>query len=327
MKQWQRIIAVCAASIGLGLLVSATPALAADAAKDVVLTGDAKCTRCHDEADGPQLLAIGKTRHGVRADSRTPTCTSCHGESEKHLGHKGSDKPPKPDRTFGKNSATSAEDRSAACMTCHKNDPKRQHWTGSKHAGQDLACSSCHQVHTAQDKVRGRTTQTEVCYTCHKEQRAQANRISHHPINEGKVICSDCHNTHGSTGPTLLIKNTLNATCYTCHAEKRGPLLWEHAPVTDDCGSCHTPHGSTNTPLLKARIPFLCQECHVNEHASSLVLSGSVLSGGAVATTLGQQQPGDIGAGLSAFTNGRSCLNCHVQVHGSNHPAGSKFNR
>jgi DmsE family decaheme c-type cytochrome len=188
-----------------------------------------------------------------------------------------------------------------------------------------MACTSCHQVHAQQDKVRVRTTQAEVCFTCHKEQRAQANRISHHPTKEGKVVCSDCHNSHGSTGPKLLVKQTLNATCYTCHAEKRGPLLWEHSPVTDDCGNCHTPHGSTNTPLLKARPPYLCQECHTNEHASSLRMTGSTMTQGLVTTNLGQQVPG--GINVSAFNTGRSCLNCHVQVHGSNHPAGSKFNR
>ena len=47
--------------------------------KDIVLRGDAKCTRCHSVEDNPDLFAIGKTRHGTVADGRTPTCTSCHG--------------------------------------------------------------------------------------------------------------------------------------------------------------------------------------------------------------------------------------------------------
>jgi len=57
----------------------------AEARKDVVLRGDAKCTRCHDENDDYPVLAIGKTRHGTMADARTPSCTSCHGESENHV--------------------------------------------------------------------------------------------------------------------------------------------------------------------------------------------------------------------------------------------------
>jgi len=55
-----------------------------------------------------------------------------------------------------------------------------------------------HQVHTQHDKVRDKQTQPEVCFACHKEQRAQVNRPSHHPIKEGKVACSDCHNPHGT---------------------------------------------------------------------------------------------------------------------------------
>ena len=54
----------------------------AAAAKDAVLRGDAKCTACH--AYSEKVMAIGKTRHGVNADGRTPTCTSCHGDS---IGH------------------------------------------------------------------------------------------------------------------------------------------------------------------------------------------------------------------------------------------------
>ena len=38
----------------------------------------------------------------------------------------------------------------------------------------------------------------------------------------------------------------LNDTCYDCHAEFRGPYLWEHAPVPEDCSNCHDPHGSNH---------------------------------------------------------------------------------
>lgn len=311
-------------NMGAALAADAPKADAKPAAKDLVLKGDAKCTSCHDEADAPGVLHIGKTRHGVKADGRTPTCTDCHGDSAAHLGYKGSAKPPKPDRYFGKNTTTPAEARNDACLSCHKGD-KRGHWEGSKHAGQDMACTSCHQMHTDNDRVLKKSTQPEVCFTCHKNQRAEIHKISNHPLDAAKMTCSDCHNPHGSAGPKLLIKDTLNATCYTCHAEKRGPLLWEHSPVTDDCSNCHTPHGSNNPTLLKARAPYLCQQCHTNEHASSLRMTGATMSTGAVTTVLGQQVAG--GIGVSAFNTGRSCLNCHVQVHGSNHPAGSKFNR
>lgn len=195
--------------------------------KDLVLKGDAKCTACHDEADAPGLLAIGKTRHGTLADSRTPTCTSCHGASEAHLLNAQDTKiRPKPERTFsgqlapgsipsedrvdhyfgiqGKRTDTPVNERNGACLECHQKDAKRSHWEGSTHQARDVACTNCHKVHTSKDVVRDKRTQTELCFTCHKEQRAQVNKPSHHPILEGKMACSDCHNVHGSVGPKLM---------------------------------------------------------------------------------------------------------------------------
>ena len=162
--------------------------------KDMVLKGDAKCTRCHDETDDYPVLSIAKTEHGTLADGRTPTCTSCHGESQAHLDNPGgkADRP-EPDRVFGKKSATPIEARNAACLTCHRTDAARSHWDGSKHQTADVACTSCHRIHTEHDKVRDKRTQPEVCFTCHKEQRSQIDRPSHHPIPEGKMTCSDCH--------------------------------------------------------------------------------------------------------------------------------------
>jgi DmsE family decaheme c-type cytochrome len=294
------------------------------ARKDLVLKGDARCTRCHDASDDYPVLSIGQTRHGVQADSRTPTCTSCHGESENHVNKPADAKErPKPDRVFGKKSPTPVEARNDACLACHTSG-KRMHWAGSQHATRDLACASCHQIHTPNDRVLSKATQPEVCFTCHKPERAQIHRISTHPILVGKVACTDCHNPHGSTGPKLLVKNTVNETCYTCHAEKRGPYLWEHSPVVDDCTNCHTPHGSNTTPLLKARVPWLCQECHSGDHGAA-VNSGSNLPGG-ISTTVNGLQP--LGAlNPRAQLNARACLNCHVLVHGSNSPQGGKFQR
>ena len=298
-----------------------------EAAKDIVLRGDAKCTTCHDEADAPQLLAIGKTRHGTNADKGTPECTSCHGDSEKHLQHKGSDKPPKPDRTFGKNTMTPASERSGTCLTCHKKDPTRSHWAGSAHETKDVACSSCHQVHVAKDKTRDKQTQTEVCFSCHKEQRAMFNRPSRHPIQEGKVSCSDCHNPHGSVGAKLMKRNNTNETCYQCHMEKRGPFVHNHEPVGEDCGNCHNPHGTTAENMLKVRVPFLCHTCHTPHGGFIPSLAGAQSAGNLTARrtitppSAVSSNTGGLGKSYENVTQGRACMNCHTQVHGSNNPA------
>jgi len=324
MGSFRKILQVLAAGAGIILLSNAFDAGAAEPKKDLVLRGDAKCTRCHDEGDDYPVLAIGQTRHGVKADGRTPSCTSCHGESDRHA-NKPSDvnERPKPDVTFRGKDKSVAEAQNHQCFACHETG-KRLHWAGSKHQTEDLACTNCHAVHTPHDKVLTKATQPEVCFNCHKTERGQVNRISHHPVMEGKVVCSDCHNPHGSTGPKLLVKDSVNDTCYTCHAEKRGPFLWEHAPVTDDCTNCHTPHGSNNSPLLKARAPWLCQECHSGDHAKN-IYSGANLPGGNVVTINGQQ--GLANQSPPAQLSARACMNCHVLVHGSNHPAGAKFQR
>ncbi|MFO7542994.1 MAG: cytochrome c3 family protein, partial [Thiobacillus sp.] len=184
---------------------------------DTVLRGDAKCTACHDGEDkfGPKVLSIGKTKHGTAADGRTPTCTSCHGESEAHL--KGGNKAgkPKPDRVFNKTTPAAIQDE--ACTTCHKGG-NHIFWESSAHKTRGVACVSCHDIHNnGHDKARDKKTQTEVCFGCHKEQRAQLNRPSHHPVLEGKMACSDCHNPHGSAGPKQLKKDSVNETCYMCH--------------------------------------------------------------------------------------------------------------
>ena len=330
------MVALQAAALGTALLGSAVyaadtakpaPVLASTTAKDLILKGDAKCTACHDEADGPGVLAIGKTKHGTVADSRNPTCTSCHGDSADHLGYKGKDKPPKPDRTFSKNSKTAPLAKNEACLTCHQKDSKRHLWAGSAHEANDVACSSCHSVHAQHDKVRDKRTQPEVCYTCHKEQRAQFNKQSHHPTPEGKVSCSDCHNAHGSAGPKLMKRDSVVETCYTCHMEKRGPFVHNHRPVSDDCSNCHNPHGTVADSLLKARAPMVCYQCHSGHGTPGIAGIAPGIFGGGAAPTTAQALLGASGNSAKANSNieqARGCLNCHTEIHGSNNPNGGQ---
>ncbi|HEY5720682.1 MAG TPA: cytochrome c3 family protein, partial [Gammaproteobacteria bacterium] len=189
---------------------------------DLALTGDNVCTRCHDDADNPRLMTIGRTKHGTRADARTPTCTSCHGESVAHRENPdGTDIRPKPERLFKKNNATSSNaDKNEPCLSCHKGG-QQMHWAGSIHDARDVACVSCHKVHTDHDPVMAKTTQPEVCFACHKDKRAQISKPYRHPILEGLMACSDCHNTHGTAGPKLMKRDSITDTCYQCHMEKR----------------------------------------------------------------------------------------------------------
>jgi len=319
------------AALAMALIGNAAQAGQGSAAAAAnALKQDAACTRCHDEGETKPLLSIYQTKHGVKADERTPTCQSCHGKSEQHIAGGaavGEATRPAPDINF--KTKTTVTPGSAphtlaqACVACHKGG-QRTHWDSSAHESRDVVCSNCHSVHVKRDAVLSKATQPEVCFGCHKSERAQTHKLSSHPLGEGKMSCSDCHNPHGTVGPKLLTKNSVTDTCYTCHAEKRGPFLWEHQPVSEDCSTCHTPHGSSTAPLLKQRTPWLCQDCHTGDHAAQ-VNSGANLAGGAVTTVNGNFPLAN--APARAQLGARNCLNCHVMVHGSNHPGGAKYFR
>lgn len=317
---------------------------------DRSLKGAALCTSCHDQDDLPDMsdtlhapvdakkpppmaaaaLALSSRAMGDIENSRAPTCAGCHGESDAHsFKPEGAKDLPKPDFTYGKKpgkiSTLPPAERSRVCQTCHDRDPKRAFWVGSQHQAADIACDTCHQVHSSRDKVlSSRKNQAESCYSCHKDLRNQVNRPSHHPIPEGKMTCSDCHNVHGSNSDKLAKRNTMNDTCFTCHAEKRGPFVHQHEPVAADCSNCHNSHGSTVPGMLKARAPMLCQQCHTPH------VTGGVGAVGGQRGVYGLAAPGQTAPLITGVTGGknvvnlwqgRSCMNCHTQVHGSNNPS------
>ena len=266
--------------------------------------GADSCLSCHGGDD--QVLALFSGVHGSLERSDTPMaklqCETCHGPRGRHKGTN------EPMITFGEQGNVSGELQNTVCLSCHQDDT-RMHWKDSLHADEDIACASCHNIHTGSDPVLSRAKQVEICTDCHTEQKVAINKHSAHPLatatSVGEMVCTDCHATHGSMTDSSLKETSLNDTCYQCHAEKRGPLLWEHEPVTEDCTTCHNPHGSVNDHLLEQRAPLLCQNCHANDDHSSRAY----------------------GDDNSAFTSGQSCLNCHSQIHGSNHPSGSALQR
>jgi DmsE family decaheme c-type cytochrome len=264
------------------------------------------CVGCHDEEYQPPIFPIFKSKHGVLTDPRAPfadkQCEACHGPGSEHL--KAKKKRGGSIINFGKNAWTPAKEQNEKCLACHQTH-QRIEWKGSTHEFNGLACASCHQVHVAKDPILDRTEQTRLCVSCHKSKLAKLYQVSRHPVREGQMACSECHNVHGEDGAGLLVKTMLREKCTSCHADKRGPFLWEHAPVAEDCTLCHDPHGSNQPALLKKRVPLLCQECHSPAGHPSVRYDGNKLVGG------------------SMFLQVKGCLNCHNAIHGSNHPSGA----
>ncbi len=276
--------------------------------------GEDVCRGCHDvEArQWDQTLHAKIFHQGPRSALQRRGCEACHGPGSAHA-----QEPARRDAvvSFTRDGGTSVERQNEMCMECHAGG-SRLHWSGSLHEQQQLACSDCHNLMTltSAGALQRESSVSQTCLTCHPEQRIEFNKRSHMPLFEGKIGCSDCHEPHGSITDPLIRGDDVNQLCYGCHAEKRGPFLWEHAPVRDNCLSCHSSHGSNHNDLLQAKIPFLCQECHaqtgVFEHVNAL-MSRTNLS---------------FDARDERLTN-RGCLNCHVQIHGSNHPSGARFHR
>lgn len=158
------------------------------------------------------------------------------------------------------------------------------------------------------ETVYNRSNEPYLCFTCHKAQQVQSKMPSHHPIIEGKMKCSDCHNPHG--GPSGMLRGeSVNETCFRCHAEKVGPFVFDHPPVSEDCTICHKPHGSVQNNLLAQSEPFLCLRCHAGPHSRRSSNTG----------------PNALSNPVEFATYYTECTDCHSMAHGSDEHAPLHF--
>lgn len=291
------------------ILLSVLPGSAlAEGEAEYTSKGADNCLMCH-RSDKWGVMPIFNTKHGSLTDPNAPftnlQCESCHGPSAAHMKAKKKAENP-PMVSFGKGSHETASEQNEACLSCHVGH-NTMGWMGSAHESADVTCVSCHDIHSDSDPVLDPMGQQEVCFQCHQGTRSDTLKAHGHPLRFGSMSCSDCHNVHDGNNDFLLTEDNVNDTCYTCHAEKRGPYLWEHAPVTDDCTLCHKPHGSNHPASLTKRPPLLCQQCHSAAGHPGVAYTGDDLETGS----------------QDRFMLSRSCMSCHSQVHGSNHPSGS----
>ena len=276
---------------------------AAPAAQQAGYAGEDTCLTCHED----MKKGYHGSPHARTQDPRTPAanqgCESCHGPGQAHVEAGG-------DKTKIKQlTKISAREVNDTCMTCH-NRSEHNEWSGGKHDARNLSCVTCHSIHDAKsEKAQLKTErQIETCAQCHQNQVNKVHRSAHMPVREGKLECSSCHNPHGSQNVKMLREgNSVAESCATCHAEKRGPFLFEHAVGRENCVTCHDPHGSNNDRMLVAKVPMLCQRCHIHSRHPATIYDSTQVTN------------------KSNRVVGRGCLNCHSQVHGSNHPTSGKY--
>lgn len=281
---------------------------------DYTEQGADACVVCHGPDMPLSAVDIFATQHGARGDDRSPMaglqCEACHGPGQAHASAQSAGEAELPPVVFGRDSATPVEEQNQSCLGCHESG-SRDAWHFTAHADAGVGCADCHRIHQAEDPVFDAMGQQDVCFQCHQQRRADTFRPSSHPLRFGAMRCTDCHDPHDGDNDHLLVEATVNDTCYGCHAEKRGPYLWEHAPVPEDCTICHRPHGSNHPALLERRPPLLCQQCHSPAGHPSLAYTADGIED-------------DF---RNRFMLARGCLNCHSQVHGSNHPSGATLHR
>ena len=326
--RWRWGILALVALVGLGAAF-AVQAGAADAPKvpGATYVGSQQCVGCHEDV----AKKMEKSLHGKllgtklsRGALQAQGCEGCHGAGSKHM-----EDPANPafNLRFGKKSPLSPADQNAVCLQCHSRG-KQILWAGSPHEARDVTCVTCHATH-APHTEKGQiklvkaerydsraqllvTAEYDLCGQCHQVKAMQFQRSSHMPTGArgegGKITCGSCHNPHGTTAEKLVKGVSINETCLSCHAAKRGPFLWEHAPVLENCLNCHQAHGSNLNVLLKVQMPRLCQQCHSNSGHNNRPYT----------------PPGIV---PSTRVYNRSCVNCHASVHGSNHPSGRDLTR
>ncbi len=225
------------------------------------------------------------------------------------------------------------ETRQELCLQCHGNGAPVMAWHSSTHSLEGVACTDCHNPHPCsnvpqfvnihhthirrRDRRQMSVDEPEVCYKCHQKIYGLNALPSHHPIKEGKMVCSDCHDAHGQAEDNLT-EVSLNLVCYKCHADKQGPFAYEHPPVTEDCGYCHEPHGTVANNLLRQPTTFLCLRCHSGHRGGPGFHDFGALPD--FVATQGPFRVPDAARPQVQASFYADCTQCHHQIHGSDVP-------
>ena len=296
-----RLPAACSAVAGIVLASALT--IPSAAAETPGYAGSETCKTCHEEIyDNLQKTPHFAIETGARKGWEKKSCESCHGPGAKHAESASADDIRNPAKL-------TPLETDLTCLTCHLNQRISGGRIASGHAKDQVGCTACHFIHgTGGAKLveHQNSKINTLCSTCHISQWAAFNRPYKHRLPEGAMSCVDCHNPHASFRADALRTSFGNEPgCFTCHSDKRGPFVFEHAPVRlEGCGACHEPHGSANPRMLvRHEQSLVCLECHSN-------------------ISVPNPQNAKLGGVPPAFHDLRTarfqnCTVCHVKVHGS----------
>ena len=190
--------------------------------------GTSSCADCHEDMV-EKMAATIHGRLGRHELDPERMCEACHGPGSIHGDSEGETPIA---RRFQDD--TVEYDVANACATCHVGGGTLG-WPASAHAAGGILCIECHDV-KAPYQNRSPSAQAELCAGCHSEMRAIFDMPSHHPLREGKMACSDCHNPHSAE-----LRLPGAQVCGQCHDSERFATAAHagHEPGQADCLDCH----------------------------------------------------------------------------------------
>jgi DmsE family decaheme c-type cytochrome len=291
----KRALFALAALLTLVAWLGAPPTAAQSAEGD---SSGLSCADCHEDMVIGMASQVHMRIEPFEVGGRVVGCEGCHGDGTQHM------------ESGGDASLIKVFDEEgsgdASCLECHQGRGLHE-WNASTHAREEVSCSSCHRIHQASKPL-------SACLECHGNVVAQTQLPFRHPLREGMMSCSSCHNPHASTEHQILTHERTSEMCFRCHQDKQGPFIFEHPPVQEDCSLCHNPHGSVHRGMLAMGDPALCLQCHeFHFHAGYKSADGEVEIGGF---------PRESPLGAFSFNAGFTtrCGLCHQRVHGSDLP-------
>lgn len=287
--------------------------------------GEDACTGCHQAAvEGYRHSPISSLVNNPDLPLGRKGCQGCHGPAANHLAHL--DEPDQIRKYIFSYTTANPRQIDEACLRCHEDQMRPAQYHRREHGRAGVSCVACHNIHhralgeppaaqgaRAARSVRvpffvaapdpGKLLQSDevtMCGSCHAREVGEFRHNFHHPLPEGRLLCSSCHEIHPRRAAEKLqaavtrerVGMDRRELCVTCHADKAGPFLHEHDPATggtgDGCLDCHRPHGSPNPSMVSTFSRGLCMQCHSDKGNN--------------------HHPG------------RTCwqAGCHVAVHGSN---------
>jgi DmsE family decaheme c-type cytochrome len=154
------------------------------------------CLACHsgmaDFKDSPHGAGMPKTQN---IDFQK-TCEFCHGPGSLHAGAAGDISNPDI-KKVRKPAKWSSAALNRFCLQCHEKDAGAK-WMGSIHESRDVSCLACHTIHHAgrNPHLGVRPSVKQVCFQCHKNNRAFRKIGAHAALQDQEMDCTACHNPH-----------------------------------------------------------------------------------------------------------------------------------